>query len=139
DPELVAETARDWDNWPGIVKTLGFTDPDVIATFAQAVPPTVAWLKNFGVKFDFLPTYFITASQPRTSPIGCGLALIEALAAWAEKNSVTFFYETSARGLLQNGNGDVTGLRATSEGKTVDLQAGAVVLASGGFECNPEM
>jgi len=82
DPELVAETARDWDNWPGIVKTLGFTDPDVIATFAQAVPPTVAWLKNFGVKFDFLPTYFITASQPRMAPIGGGLALVEALAGW---------------------------------------------------------
>ena len=41
DPELVAETARDWENWPGIVKTLGFTDPDVIATFAAAAGPTV--------------------------------------------------------------------------------------------------
>ncbi|MEJ2624757.1 MAG: hypothetical protein P8Z80_09520 [Pseudolabrys sp.] len=41
DPELVAETARDWENWSPIVKTLGFTDPEVIATFAAAVGPTV--------------------------------------------------------------------------------------------------
>src|SRR4029077_4804045 len=48
DPELVAETARDWDNWSSIVKTLGFTDPEVIATFASSVGPTVGWLKGFG-------------------------------------------------------------------------------------------
>jgi len=40
DPELVAETARDWDNWSSIVKTLGFTDPDVIAILAGSVGPT---------------------------------------------------------------------------------------------------
>jgi tricarballylate dehydrogenase len=56
DPKLIAETTRDWDNWPAIVKTLGFTDPELIAVFARSVGPTIAWLKTFGVKFDFLPT-----------------------------------------------------------------------------------
>ncbi len=111
DPELIAETARDWENWSGIVKTLGFTDPDVITTFASSVGPTVAWLKSFGVKFDFLPTYFITACQPRMAPIGGGLALVEALAGWCEKNGAQFFYQTTARELMQNGDGAVIGLR----------------------------
>src|SRR5262249_15785979 len=35
DPELVGETTRDQRDWPGIVKTLGFTDPDMVATFTQ--------------------------------------------------------------------------------------------------------
>jgi tricarballylate dehydrogenase len=140
DPELVAETARDWDSWPGIVKTLGFTDPEVIATFAQAVPPTVAWLKSFGVKFGFLPTYFITSSQPRMAPIGGGLALVEALAGWCENNGAQFFYQTTARGLIQDSDGAVIGVRCVGEGhKTLEVRAGAVVLASGGFEGNPEM
>jgi tricarballylate dehydrogenase len=140
DPELMAETARDWDNWPGIVKTLGFTDPDVITTFAQAVPPTVAWLKSFGVKFDFLPTYFITASQPRMAPIGGGLALVEALAGWCENNGAQFFYQTTAHGLIQGGDGAVIGVRCAGEGhRTLELRGSAVVLASGGFEGNPEM
>ena len=39
DPELIAETARDRDNWSSIVKTLGFTDPEVIATFAALGRP----------------------------------------------------------------------------------------------------
>ena len=140
DPALVAETARDWDNWPSIVKTLGFTDPDVISTFASAVGPTVAWLKSFGVKFDFLPTYFITACQPRMAPIGGGLALVEALAGWCENNGGRFFYQTTARALIQDDNGAVVGARCVGAGhRTLDLRARSVILASGGFEGNPEM
>ena len=139
DPRLIRETSRDFDGWPAIVKTLGFTDPDLITTFASSVGPTVQWLKTFGVKFDFLPTYFITASQPRMAPIGGGLALIEALAAWAESHGMTFFYETTARTLLQNEDGIVTGVAATSGGNTAKFHAKAVVLASGGFEGNAEM
>jgi tricarballylate dehydrogenase len=140
DPELVAETARDWDNWSSIVKTLGFTDPDVITTFASSVGPTVGWLKSFGVKFDFLPTYFITACQPRMAPIGGGLALVEALAGWCEKNGGQFFYETTARALIQDERGGVTGVRCAGAGHTaLDLRAPCVILASGGFEGNPEM
>ncbi|MGA7975497.1 MAG: FAD-dependent oxidoreductase, partial [Pseudolabrys sp.] len=116
DPELVAETARDWENWSPIVKTLGFTDPEVISTFAAAVGPTVGWLKTFGVKFDFLPTYFITASQPRMAPVGGGLALVEALAGWCEGNGAHVFYETTARGLIQDDAGAVVGVRCTGPG-----------------------
>jgi tricarballylate dehydrogenase len=140
DPELIAETARDWDNWSSIVKTLGFTDPEVIATFAAAAGPTVAWIKSFGVKFDFLPTYFITACQPRMAPIGGGLALVEALAGWLEKNGAQFFYRTTARELMQNADGAVVGLACVGEGhRRIELRATSVVLASGGFEGNPEM
>ena len=140
DPELVAETARDWDNWPSIVKTLGFTDPEVIATFAEAVGPTVAWLKSFGVKFDFLPTYFITACQPRMAPIGGGLTLVEALAGWCEANGAQLFYRTTARSLLQDDSGAVVGVACVGDGhKMLELRAPAVILASGGFEGNAEM
>jgi tricarballylate dehydrogenase len=140
DPVLIAETARDRDNWPSIVKTLGFTDPELIATFASSVAPTVAWLKNFGIKFDFLPTYFIIACQPRMAPIGGGLALVEALAGWAENNGAQFFYRTTARSLIQDKDGAVIGVRAVGPGhKSIELRAPSVVLACGGFEGNPEM
>lgn len=140
DPELIAETARDRDNWSSIVKTLGFTDPEVIATFGGAVAPTVAWLKSFGVRFDFLPTYFITACQPRMAPIGGGLALVEALANWCEQNGATFVYRTTGRSLIQDDDGAVIGVRAVGPGhKSIDFRAASVVLASGGFEGNPEM
>jgi tricarballylate dehydrogenase len=140
DPELIAETTRDWDNWSSIVKTLGFTDPELVATFAASAGSTVAWLKTFGIKFDFLPTYFITACQPRMAPIGGGLALVEALATWCESNGAQFFYQTTARSLIQDDGGAIVGVRGVGPNhKPVEFRARSVVLASGGFEGNPEM
>jgi tricarballylate dehydrogenase len=140
DPELISETTRDHRDWPSIVKTLGFTSPELIATFAAAAGPTVQWLKTFGVRFDFLPTYFITTCQPRMAPVGGGLALIEALAAFAEERGAAFFYQTTARRLLQDGDGAVRGLEAAGQGnKLLHLFGRSVVLACGGYEGNPEM
>ena len=140
DPSLVHLTSEPRANWPAVVKALSLVDPEWIATFAGEAGPTVAWLKSFGVKFDFLPTQFLTRSQPRLLPIGGGLALIEALAAFAEKKGAQFVYETAAMELIRNAPGAVTGVRAVARGGTVREFAGkAVVLACGGFEGNAEM
>lgn len=140
DPSLVHEMSAPYESWPAVAKALSFTDPEFISTFAAAAGPTVRWLKTYGVKFDFLPTQFLTRSQPRLLPIGGGLALIEALAAAAEKRGATFLYETAATGLLQDDRGKVVGVRAIGKGHVMrDLKADAVVLACGGFEGNSEM
>ena len=34
DPVMVAETAADYANWPGVVKTMPFADPELVSTFA---------------------------------------------------------------------------------------------------------
>ena len=140
DPSLVHLTSEPRANWPAVVKALSLVDPEWIATFAGEAGPTVEWLKTFGVRFDFLPTQFLTRSQPRLLPIGGGLALIEALAAFAEKKGAQFVYETAASELIRNAAGAVTGVRAVARGGTVREFAGkAVVLACGGFEGNAEM
>lgn len=139
DPELVAHTTQPYEQWPAIVKTLGFADPELISAFANACGPTVQWFKSFGIKFDFLPTQFLTKSQPRLLPIGGGLALIEALAAAAEELGVQFFYETTAVSLTQNEHLAVTGLRTVDKhGKPLQFN-GKVILGCGGFEGNAEM
>ncbi len=140
DPSLVHATAEPRANWPGVVRSLSFNDPELISTFADAAGPTIQWLKQFGLRFDFLPTQFLTRSQPRLLPVGGGLALIEALGAAAEKMGATFAYDTAATGLLQNGDGAVTGVRVVGKGGRMREIAGkAVVLACGGFEGNAEM
>ncbi len=139
DPELIRHTTGAYEQWPAIVKTLSFADPELIAAFANACGPTVQWLKTFGVKFDFLPTQFLTRSQPRLLPIGGGLALVEALAAAAEKLGVTFFYETTAVSLMQDEDLAITGLNARSKMGEPRQFKGKVILGCGGFEGNPEM
>jgi tricarballylate dehydrogenase len=97
-------------------------------------------LKTFGVRFDFQPGYFITTCTTRISPVGGGLALVEALAAEAEKNGAQFFYRTTARNLVRDVDGTVTGLEAVGpNNRAMTFRSRAVILASGGFEGNPEM
>ena len=135
DPEIVAETAGDFDSRSPISRALGFTDPDLIARFAEEAPDAIAWLKSFGVRFEFLPLYFITTSTTRL-----GRAMIEALGGWADANGVETFYRTTARGLVEDATGAVTGVQAVGIGnRRLTFRAPSVVLASGGFEGNPEM
>lgn len=140
DPELVSEAAGAYENWSTIVKVLGFADPELISTFADNAGKAIAWLKTFGVRFDFLPGYFITTCTSRMGPVGGGLALVEALAAWAEKNGADFFYRTTAREFLRGEDGTIGGILATgADARPFALRAPATVLACGGFEGNPEM
>jgi tricarballylate dehydrogenase len=136
DPELVEEAAAGRSN---LARSLSIADPTLLETFANAAGPTVAWLEGFGVRFDFLPTQFLTRSQPRLLPVGGGQALVEALAAKAEKLGVELLYETTATGLSIDAEGRVIGLRARQRsGGALEL-SGRVVLATGGFEGNAEM
>jgi tricarballylate dehydrogenase len=139
DPSLAHLTAGPREGWPAVVKSLSFNDPEVISTFAEAAGSTVKWMKSHGVRFDFLPTQFLTKSQPRLLPVGGGLALVEALGAAAEKMGAEFVYETAATDLIRDDDGLVTGVSALSRGRVRRFNGDAVVLACGGFEGNAEM
>lgn len=139
DPDLIAETARPLRDRAPYATALSVTEPDFITTFAEEAGPTISWLEGIGLRFDFLPTQFLTKSQPRLLPVGGGLALVEGLAARAESLGVTFFYETTGTGLERNDDGQVTGLNARIRGEGAVRFEGQVVLACGGFEGNAEM
>ncbi len=142
DPEIVQESLRPYDEWPPLLKSLAFTDPELIATIAREAPIALQWLESFGVTFDFLPNYFINESTTRMAPVGGGLALVEALATYAESVSddITMFYETTATALIHADSGAVAGVAAVGKGnRPTEFHGQAVVLASGGFEGNPEM
>lgn len=140
DPEIVAETTGDFDSRSPISRALGFTDPDLIARFAEEAPDAISWLKSFGIRFEFLPLYFITTSTTRLGTVGGGRAMIEALGGWADANGIDTFYRTTARHLVEDATGAVTGVQAVGTGnRRLTFRAPSVVLASGGFEGNPEM
>ncbi|MGH7122850.1 MAG: FAD-binding protein, partial [Stellaceae bacterium] len=85
-------------------------------------------------------TYFITSTSPRMAPVGGGLALVEALAAAAEQQGARILYEATARQLLRDSAGRILGVRSVDRaGRSHALHARSVVLASGGFEGNPEL
>ncbi|CAN5379062.1 FAD-dependent tricarballylate dehydrogenase TcuA [soil metagenome] len=139
DPDLVEDAARPREQWGPVVRALSIADPDLIENFANAAGPTIEWLEGLGARFDFLPTQFLTKSQPRLLPVGGGQALVDVLAARAEKLGVTFRYETTARELVTDDAGDVIGLVVSARGNQRSTLLGKVVLACGGFEGNAEM
>jgi len=143
DPEVVKDAGRPAAEWPRLLRAHPFADPELIAAWGEGAGPALRWLEGFGVTFDFLPNYFITQSTTRLAPVGGGRALVEALANRAEAmpERITFFYDTAARGLLRDAaSGRVHGVAAVAPGhRTLALHGRAVVLASGGFEGNPEM
>lgn len=140
DPNIIRHMASPYEEWPGYVKAHGMPDPELVSTLAAEAGPTVQWLKSFGIRFDTLPTYFVTAAAPRLMPVGGGLAMIEALRERALGQGVRILYETTALELARDdGNGNLRLKAADKEGRIVSLRAAAVVVASGGFEGNPEM
>ena len=122
-PEAGRGSLTPWKKQHPQLRALGFTDPEVINTFSQGVPPAIAWLKQFGVRLEALPTQFITQATPRLLPVGGGQAIVDGLAGWAETHCVTFHYQTTARELLQDATGAVKGVRAISaDGKLTKTQ-----------------
>lgn len=135
DPSILAEAVKDSGDWSQLMRTLDVVDGEVVARLATEAGPTLNWLMGFGLKFDALPTPFMTQSTTRISPVGGGLELVERLTREARSRGADFRFGVTARSLIQDADGRVRGLR-TDSGEEI---LGSVVLACGGFEGNPEM
>ena len=139
DPSLVQEAGDSNENRSAIVRSLGFTDPELISTLSSEAGKALTWLKKFGITYSDMPTYLITQSTTRLMPVGGGWALVEALVKAGENLGVKFFYETTAVKLIQSEDGTVCGLQASSNQTRSIKFMGKVMLACGGFEGNQEM
>jgi len=140
DPNVLDAVAGEYAHWPGIVKSHALPDPELIAHFARNVPPTIAWLKSFGLRFGPQPIYLLTQSTTRIAAQGGGLALIERLMKEARALGAEVRFRTTAADLLHGADGRIAGVAAVDpDGRHVELRAHATLLASGGYEGNPEM
>ena len=140
DPNIVAEVSREYAGWPDYVKSHPFADPELIAHFASNVPPTIQWLKSFGLRFGPQSSYKFTQDTKRIYPDGGGLAIIERLSAEAKSLGGKIFYRTTATNFLRGNSGHIEGVVAVGPaGERCEFTAGGVILASGGFQGNSEM
>ena len=140
DPNVLDAVGDNYQHWPAFVKSHAFPDPEVVSSFATSVPSTIQWLKGHGLKFGPQPIYLLTQNTTRIAAQGGGLAIIETLMAKAVSLGGEIRYRTTAVDLLRGDDGAVTGLVCTGpEGKRLNLTAKNVILASGGFQGNPEM
>lgn len=139
DPSFIQESAGEHGSWSSLLRAQSMVDHVVLSAFADAAGPTLRWLEKASVRFDFLPTAFLTTTTTRLLPVGGGLAMVEALTEACKKRDVRFMFETTAQSLSTT-DGAVDGLWVKARGGArTRIGAGSVVLACGGFEGNPEM
>lgn len=100
----------------------------------------IDWLADHGVQFGTVDNYvgfhpifhwFKTLNGKES--------YIPQMTSAAEKGGVEFRFNTHADTLIVDESGTVKGLYAASDGKTLQVNANAVILATGGFAENDEM
>src|SRR5215831_17895542 len=120
-------------------------DPDLVELLVTRSFDTLNWMRQKGVRF--IPIYGRQAFKIEgrfkfwggltVEAVGGGPGLINMLTESARKRGIEIRYATRAVDLLLDG-GRVEGVRARHDGQMIEFPARSVVLASGGFEANPE-
>ena len=125
--------------------TQGKAEPELLTFMISQSASAPKWLEDFGITKEKGNTGYSSVSLGPASGLyrfeGGGGKVVDILIRKAEELGIEFRFECSARRLLQDSYGRITGVK-TQDGKTgsEDLFArGGVVLATGGFEANVEM
>lgn len=126
--------------------TENLTNPDLADLLVRQSRATVVWMRSQGVRWIlmFSRQSFEVGNRHHfwgglnVEAVGGGQGLVQALYDRAEKVGVRVRYGTAARRLLIDARGAIVGVSARGPDGFEEFPARAVVLASGGFEANPE-
>jgi tricarballylate dehydrogenase len=122
-------------------------DSDLVEVLVRNAFDTMVWLRSNGVRFALALSRQAFRSNERfrfwggapVEFVGGGAGLVDRLTDAVQSRGVEIQYDARARELMVDGAGRVVGVRARIDGKSAMVEAGAVVLACGGFEANAEM
>ena len=120
-------------------------DPDLADILVSRSYETLRWMRDRGVRF--MPIYgrqayrvddrFTFWGGLTLEAYGGGPGIIDSLTKAATDAGIEIKYGARATSLLTE-DGAVVGVRVRHAGETTEVQAHAVILASGGFEANTE-
>lgn len=117
-------------------------NPDLVRVLTQQAPAAVSWLTELGADMSGVGRLG-GATNPRAHRPASGEAvgpeIVKVLQAAANEAGVQILLETKAKRLLVNDDGRVYGVIAEKEDGDIQINARAVVLATGGFGANQEM
>ena len=112
----------------------------------KASPDYIEWLKSYGLEFVTMQSGGMSLPFFKQFPLqfapgtGGGKVATDTLCAAAREKGVEIMLNTKAVSLIQSADGVVTGLYAESADEgAIQINAKAVVLATGGFGSAPEL
>ena len=120
-------------------------NPDLVELLVTRSFDTLNWMREKGVRF--IPIYGRQAFKIdgkfkfwgglTIESVGGGPGLVQMLTESAKKRGIEIRYQTRALSLIHNGD-RVEGVRIRHDGRESEIRAKAVILATGGFQANPE-
>jgi tricarballylate dehydrogenase len=159
---LLAPEAREWldkveiDAYPperyyedARKTSAGRADPVLLKRLVEDSYATVEWMRDQGVRWELAVGKLVDPDKIHPEEVYAlpaggavrvvneGVGLMDDLFGAVERAGIEVWYDSPAHELLLDG-ARVTGVRVRTEDAFVDVH-GVVVLASGGFEANPEM
>ena len=122
------------------------TDPALCERLVTSSRETMHWMREKGIRF--IPIYGRQAFKVdgrfkfwgglTLETWGGGPGLVDAHTSIAKVSGIEIRYETRALEILTDGHA-VTGVKVRHKGQIQSLKSKSVVIASGGFQANPEM
>ena len=122
-------------------------DAHLVSNFINKSADTIDWLEEMGVVWGAVESY-VRGSYPThhqvTPPNGrpgtpmAASAMVKCMTDRAKQLGVKFYFRKPAKQLLKE-RGAITGLLVEGETDEIEVEAKAVIIATGGFGANPEM
>jgi fumarate reductase flavoprotein subunit len=116
-------------------------NPRLVRVFVDESAGTIAWLQKQGVEFveamTNLPDGLRTLHILKGPPGAMGSPMIKTLVARAEERGVEIRKAAEVKKIIREGD-RITGVITEEEGKQAPVNAGAVIIASGGYANNKE-
>ena len=130
--------------WGEIVRATAGARANIayIDAFYENATDTLNWIRRHGIALSSqaIPPLPMTYGKKSWFPVGGGRAIVDTLGDVIVERGATVFYQTTALRLVVGADSRLTGIIVRgSDGAERTMLADAVILASGGFEGNPEM
>ena len=125
----------------------GINNPELVRTLAENTADAIAWLKTVNIDLTSVGAAGAASvkrihrplnEQKKVVSVG-GYMVPRLEAACKSRSNITILMETTAKSIMTNEAGAVSGVIAESKGAKITVNAKAVVIASGGFGANLKM
>jgi fumarate reductase flavoprotein subunit len=111
----------------------------LVRAFIDKSGDTIRWLEAKGLKFEVLPLYPNQVPMVWHCMEGGGAATVKALVRDCEKYGVRLLRKTGAKKLMTDQQGHLSGVIAVASDRELNIRAGSVIIATGGYGGNKEL
>ena len=125
----------------------GINNPELVKTLADNTADAIAWLKTINIDLTSVGAAGAASvkrihrplnEQKKVVSVG-GYMVPRLEAACKARSNITMLMETTAKSIMTDKDGRITGIEAESKGAKITVNAKAVILATGGFGANLKM